>query len=136
MVTFAIVAWCTLLALAPPRRTMALGLISFLFGFVLNELPFPAFCYLLVSTLLAIGPGGLDSSADLAVVGLAAATAAGLVIVARGLFAGRLRAASSNPVIYAELLADSTASTGSIRCASIAPSTGSRHSSPGFDHAS
>jgi acetyl esterase/lipase len=86
MVTVAILAWCTLLALAPPRKTMALGLMSFLFGFVLNEVPFIAFCYLLVSTIFALGPGGIDSSAAWATVGLAALTTAGLVTVAlRGL---------------------------------------------------
>jgi hypothetical protein len=89
MMTVAIAAWCTPLALAPPRRTLALGLMRFLFGLVLNELPFVAFYYLLVSTLLAIGLGGLDSPSDWAVAGLAAVTTAGLVVVAwRGLRAG------------------------------------------------
>jgi len=89
MVTVALVAWCTLLALAPLRRPLGLGIMSFLFGFVLNELPFVAFYYLLVSTVLAIGPGGLDSSSDWAVAGLAVLTTAGLVVVAwRGLRAG------------------------------------------------
>ncbi|HUC27370.1 MAG TPA: alpha/beta hydrolase [Streptosporangiaceae bacterium] len=91
MVTVAILAWCTLLALAPPRTTMTLGLVSFLFGFVLNELPFVAFYYLLVSTIVALGPRGIDSSAAWATVGLTALTTAGLVTVAwRGL---RTRAA-------------------------------------------
>jgi acetyl esterase/lipase len=89
MVTTAIVAWCTLLALAPLRRPLALGIISFLSGFVLNELPFVAFSYLLVSTWLAIGQGGLDSPSDWAAAGLAVLAAAGLVVVAwRGLRTG------------------------------------------------
>jgi acetyl esterase/lipase len=89
MVTTAIVACCTLLALAPLRRPLALGIISFLFGFVLNELPFVAFYYLLVSTWLAIGQGGLDSPSDWAAAGLAVLAAAGLVVVAwRGLRTG------------------------------------------------
>jgi acetyl esterase/lipase len=89
MVTVAVVAWCTLLALMPPRRTMALGLISFLFGSALNELPFVGLCYLLVSAIIALGPSGIASSTALATVGLAALTAAGLVTVAwRGLRAG------------------------------------------------
>jgi acetyl esterase/lipase len=89
MVTTAIVAWCTLLALAPLRRPLALGTISFLSGFVLNELPFVAFYYLLVSTWLAIGQGGLDSPSDWAAAGLAVLAAAGLVVVAwRGLRTG------------------------------------------------
>ena len=89
MVTAAVVAGCTLLALAPLRRPLALGIMSFLFGFVLNELPFVAFYYLLVSTVLAIGPGGLDSSSDWAAAGLAVLATAGLVVVAwRGLRTG------------------------------------------------
>jgi acetyl esterase/lipase len=78
-----------LLALAPLRRPLALGTISFLSGFVLNELPFVAFYYLLVSTWLAIGQGGLDSPSDWAAAGLAVLAAAGLVVVAwRGLRTG------------------------------------------------
>jgi acetyl esterase/lipase len=89
MVSVAIVAWCTLLALMPPRRTMALGIMSFLFGFALNELPFVGLGYLLVSAIIAVGPGGIDSFTAWATVGLAAVTTAGLVTVAwRGLRAG------------------------------------------------
>jgi acetyl esterase/lipase len=89
MVTAAVVAWCTLLALVPLRRPFALGVMSFLLGFVLNELPFVVFYFLIVSTLLGIGPGGLDSPDDWAAVGLTVAATAGLVVVAwRGLRAG------------------------------------------------
>lgn len=86
MVTVAIAAWCTLMALVAPRRTMGLGLMSFLFGFVLNELPFIAFYYLLISAIFAVGTGGIDSATACATVGLAGVTTAGLVTVAwRGL---------------------------------------------------
>jgi len=89
MVTTAIVAWCTLLALAPLRRPLALGIISFVFGFALNELPFVALYYLLVSTWLAIGQGGVDSPSHWVAAGLAVLAAAGLRVVAwRGLRAG------------------------------------------------
>jgi acetyl esterase/lipase len=89
MVTVAIVAWCTLLALTPPRRTIALGVVSFLFGSALNELPFLGLYYLLASAIIAVGPGDIDSPAAWATVGLAALTTAGLVAVAwRGLRAG------------------------------------------------
>ena len=70
LVTGALACWCTLLALAPLRRPLALGAMSFLFGFVLNELPFAAFYYLLASTLLAID--GIDSPGGWAAAGLAA----------------------------------------------------------------
>jgi pimeloyl-ACP methyl ester carboxylesterase len=82
MITTAIVAWCTLLALAPPRRPFAVGAMSFLFGFVLNELPFVAFAYLLVSTWLGLGGSGVDSPSGWAVVSLAVFTAAGLAVIA------------------------------------------------------
>jgi acetyl esterase/lipase len=89
LVTGALAAWCTLLALTPLRRPFALGAMSFFFGFVLNELPFVAFYYLLASTLLATGQGGVDSPGGWAAVGLAVLAAAGLVVVAwRGLRAG------------------------------------------------
>jgi acetyl esterase/lipase len=89
MVTAAIVAWCTLLALAPLRRPLPLGLVSFLCGFVLNELPFIAFYYLLVSVLLSIGQSGLDSPGDWAEVCLVVLTTAGLGVIAwRGLRTG------------------------------------------------
>jgi hypothetical protein len=81
VVTSVLACWCTLLALAPLRRPLALGIVSFLCGFALNELPFAAFYYLLAATLLAgrgIGsPGGRPAA------GLAALAAAGLIIVAR-----------------------------------------------------
>jgi hypothetical protein len=52
MVTALIAVWCTLLAVAPPRRPLALGVVAYLCGWVVSELPFAAFCYVLVSTLL------------------------------------------------------------------------------------
>ena len=83
MVTALIAVWCTLLAVAPPRRPAVLGVVAYLCGWMVSELPFAAFCYVLVSTLLA--PAG---QRDLAVC-LAAATTAGLVLIAwRGLRAG------------------------------------------------
>jgi len=83
MVTALIAVWCTLLAVAPPRRPLVLGVVAYLCGWVVSELPFAAFCYVLVSTLLA--PAG---QRDLAAC-LAAVTTAGLVLIAwRGLRAG------------------------------------------------
>lgn len=89
MVTSAIAVWCTLLALAPLRRPLGLGVISFLFAFVLNELPFMALFYLALSALLAISQSGLESANGWGAVGLAGLAAAGLVLVAwRGLRTG------------------------------------------------
>jgi hypothetical protein len=53
LVTAALACGCTLMALAPPRRPLALGIAAFLGGFALNELPFAAWAYLLAATLLA-----------------------------------------------------------------------------------
>jgi acetyl esterase/lipase len=89
MVTVAVIAWGTLLALTPLRRPFALGVVSWFFAFVLNELPFVVFYFLLASTVLAIGPGGLDSPSSWATAGLAVLATTGLVAVAwRGLRAG------------------------------------------------
>ena len=63
LVTVTLAAWCTMLALVPLRRLFALGAMSFLFGFVLNELPFVAFYWLLASTLLAIDESHVNSGA-------------------------------------------------------------------------
>ena len=68
---------------------MALGIMSCLFGFLVNELPFVAFYWLLASTLLAIGQGDIDSPGGWVAFGLAVLTTVGLVVVAwRGLRAG------------------------------------------------
>ena len=85
-----LVAWCTLFAVAPPRpRQSSPSNLSFRFGYLLNELPFIAFYWLLASTLLAFGQGDIDSPGGWVAVGLAVLTTVGLVVVAwRGLRAG------------------------------------------------
>ncbi|WP_433235178.1 alpha/beta hydrolase [Streptosporangium sp. CA-135522] len=89
LVPVALVAWCTVFALAPLRRPRFLGAMSFRSGLVLNELPFLAFGWLLVSTLSTLGQGDIDAPGGWATVGLAVLTTAGLVVVARrGLLAG------------------------------------------------
>jgi acetyl esterase/lipase len=90
LVTVTFVAGCTLLALAPPRpRHSSPSNKSFWFGYLLNELPFLAFYWLLASTLLAFGQGDLASPGGWAALGVAVLTTVGLVIVAwRGLWAG------------------------------------------------
>ena len=89
MITIAIVACCTLLALAPPRRPFALGALSFLGSFALNELPFATFAYLSFSTWLGLDQNDSGSPAAWAIISLAAVTAGGLALVTwRGLRAG------------------------------------------------
>jgi hypothetical protein len=82
LVTATLVAWCTVLALAPLRRPGVLGAMSFRFGFLLNELPFVAFYCLLASTLLAIGQGDIDSPVGWMAFCVAVLATVGLVGVA------------------------------------------------------
>ncbi len=90
LVGVAIIAWCTLFAVAPPRpRQSSPSNMSYWFGFLLNELPFAAFFLLLASTLLAFGQGDIESPGGWVVFGLAVLTTVGLVVVAwRGLRTG------------------------------------------------
>ena len=89
MVTAAIAAGCTLLALAPPRRPFALGVLSFLLTLALSELPFLWLYYLLATTLLTISQGGIGAPNTRAAIGLAVLAAAGLAVIAgRGVRAG------------------------------------------------
>jgi acetyl esterase/lipase len=90
LLTVLLMAWCTLFALAPPRpRRSSTSNLSYWFGFLINELPFPAIWWLLASTLLAFGQGDVASPAGWAAFGLAVLTTVGLVVVAwRGLRAG------------------------------------------------
>jgi hypothetical protein len=83
LVTVALMAGCTWLALAPPRpRRSSPSNWSYWLGYLLNEQPFIAFYWLLASTALAFGQGDIDSPAAWAVVGLTAVTSVGLGVVA------------------------------------------------------
>lgn len=74
----------TLAALAPaPRRRPVVGAASFVLGLVVNELPFLALTLLAASTALVFGQGDVESAGAWAVVGIAALTVPGLVVVAR-----------------------------------------------------
>ena len=89
LVTATFIAWCTLFALAPPPRRSRPSNLSFPFGYLLNELPFVGFYWLLASTLLAFGQGDVDSPGGWVAFGVAVLATVGLVIVAwRGLRAG------------------------------------------------
>jgi acetyl esterase/lipase len=83
------VALVTLAAVAPPHGPRLVASVGFWLGYLVNEFPFFAFCWLVASTLLALGYESLGSPAGLAVLGLAALTASGLaLIVWRALLAG------------------------------------------------
>jgi acetyl esterase/lipase len=90
LVTTGLMAACTLFALAPrrPRQSSPWNM-SFWFGFLVNELPFVAFYWLLASTALAIGQGDIGSPVGWIAFGLAVLTTVGLVVIVwRALQAG------------------------------------------------
>ena len=87
--TVAPVALVTLAAVAPPHRPRPVASVGFWLGYLVNEFPFFAFCWLVASTLLALGNESLGSPAGLAVLALAVLTACGLALIMwRGLLAG------------------------------------------------
>ena len=87
--TVAPVALITLAALVPPRRPRSAATVGFWLGYLVNEFPFFAFCWLVVSTLIALGNERLGSPAGLVVLGLAVLTTCGLALITwRGLLAG------------------------------------------------
>ncbi|MEU9201021.1 alpha/beta hydrolase [Streptomyces sp. NPDC048332] len=82
----ALIAWCTFFAVIAPRRPRPLAHLSFLFGMVLNEVPFLGIIVLAASTALAAAQGDLGSTGARATVAVAAAAAVGLAVSAwRGL---------------------------------------------------
>ncbi len=87
LVSTVILAWFTFFAVAPPRpRRSSLSNRSYWFGFLLNELPFVAFCWLLASTVLALTEDATRTWVGRGALGLAAVTVVGLAVVAwRGL---------------------------------------------------
>lgn len=87
--TVAPVALVTLAAVAPPHRPRPVASVGFWLGYLVNEFPFFAFCWLVASTLLALGNERLGSPAGLAVLALAVLTACGLALIMwRALLAG------------------------------------------------
>ena len=93
------VAIVTLAAVVPPRRPRSIASVGFWLGYLVNEFPFFAFCWLVASTLLALGNESLGSPAGLAILALAVLTAYGLALIMwRGLLAGPVlaRALSSD----------------------------------------
>ncbi|MFZ0976592.1 MAG: alpha/beta hydrolase [Solirubrobacteraceae bacterium] len=87
--TVAPVALVTLAALVPPRRPRSLASAGFWLGYLINEFPFFAFCWLVASTLLALGNESPGSPAGLAILALAVLTGCGLALITwRELLAG------------------------------------------------
>jgi acetyl esterase/lipase len=83
LITTSLVACGVLGALAPPRRPFILGVLSFVAGFALNELPFIAAAWLVASTLLALDQTGLGSPVGVAAAVVAVLAMAGLVLIVR-----------------------------------------------------
>jgi acetyl esterase/lipase len=83
LVTTSLVACGVLGALVPPRRPFTLGVLSFVAGFALNELPFIAAAWLVVSTLLALDQTGLGSPVGIVAAAVAILAMAGLLLVVR-----------------------------------------------------
>jgi acetyl esterase/lipase len=83
LVTTSLVACGVLGALVPPRRPFFLGVLSFVAGSILNELPFIAAAWLVVSTWLALDQTGLGSPVGVAAVAVAILDMAGLLLVVR-----------------------------------------------------
>jgi acetyl esterase/lipase len=82
LISTGLIAACTLLALAPRRRRRSSrSNMSSSFGFIVNELPFVAFYWLLVSTALAIGQGDINSPVGWVAFGLAVLATGGLVVI-------------------------------------------------------
>ncbi|KNE81266.1 esterase [Streptomyces fradiae] len=73
----------TLCALAPPRRPRPLAGMGFRLGLLLTEAPVLGVYWLLASTVSAFAQGDVRTPAAWAVVGAAALTGAGLVVIAR-----------------------------------------------------
>jgi acetyl esterase/lipase len=92
----AIVALYTALVLWPPRRPLGLARATFLMTHWVTEYPFIAFAALAISTVLVLAQGNLTWPGGFVLLGVAAATALGLVQVAR-------RAALAGPVVDSAL---------------------------------
>jgi acetyl esterase/lipase len=81
LITTALAAIGTLLAIAPLRRPPLLAALSFRFGLVINELPFIACYYLDASNVLAISQHDVTSAGGWTALALGVLAAAGLGIV-------------------------------------------------------
>ncbi|MBL7500438.1 alpha/beta hydrolase [Frankia sp. CNm7] len=92
LVTVVLVGCAILVALAPPRRPPGVATLGFLWSVAVTELPFLAFAYLLVTTLLAFGAGDVDSLGGWVTFGGAVLVACGVAVIA-------WRGARARPVV-------------------------------------
>jgi acetyl esterase/lipase len=84
VMSVAVVAWCTLFAVRPPRlRHSSPSSRAFWFGFLVNELPFVALAWLVAATVLAAVQGDLVTPVGLVGLGLAIVAVAGIVVIVR-----------------------------------------------------
>ncbi|MFJ9680032.1 alpha/beta hydrolase [Streptomyces sp. NPDC101194] len=83
LVTVLLAALIVVFCLVRIRGPKPLFYVSYRLGLVFNEIPFLALYALVASTALAFAEGDIATAADRVSVGLAAASAAGLVVVAR-----------------------------------------------------
>ena len=87
VITTGLVALLVLFAVARPRpRRSSPVRLSFWLGFMVNELPFVAFYWLVASTTLAIAQGDIATPVGWIGLGLAVAAAAGLCVIVRRAF--------------------------------------------------
>ena len=84
LTTTALVAVLTLFAVAPWRPAHSSpSNVSYRLGFLINELPFIAFYWLLASTVLAAIEGDLSSPVGLIALAIAVLASGGLAVVVR-----------------------------------------------------
>lgn len=90
LVTVMLLLLMTCFALKPPLpKHSSPSNLSYWLGFLINELPFTAFFYLAASTILAFVQDDINSSVSWVIVGMAAITACGIIVIAwRGLQSG------------------------------------------------
>lgn len=77
----ALLAWCTLIAVAPRLAPLKNGYLVWAFSFVTNEVPSLAILVLFIAAALTAVLGGLNTPLGWLAASLAAATFAGLVVV-------------------------------------------------------
>ncbi|MFB8229132.1 hypothetical protein [Cellulosimicrobium sp. NPDC055967] len=82
VVVVVVVGWCTFFAAVAPRRPHLMARASWVFGMVVNEVPFLAMYLLVASTALAAVEGDLGTTGGRVTAGAAVVVAAGLVVVA------------------------------------------------------
>jgi acetyl esterase/lipase len=87
LIAVGLVAWCTFVAVAAPRpKRSSPSNLRYWFSYAISELPYVAFAWLLLATVLAAVQGDLDSIGGRVGLGVAAAATIGLGVLAwRGL---------------------------------------------------